>query len=767
MNSRLFLTCSLILLMCASARAQQGGPFFHQIYSATSADGLNWTHDGVMLLDHASVPCAIVLQDGRIRLYYVDASTVPEGTNCAESTDGGRSFRALGCKIEKKSSYKALDPSIVQLKDGRFRLYFYASQPDPNTPGPHSIMSAISSDGVNFTEEGEVFSYDGLVDPDVFAVGNKWLMYVFSLKDFKTVIARSKRSGVNFKYVQPLGLEGWGTTAPVKLDDGSFRLYAFNQRGSQYIGSFISRDGINWTQESGVRLTAPTGKEITDPFVVRLPDGSWKMFFKISADNKPPSNWEADPKLSQTDFIVIGSRQVASSSRLLAEWQAPAQKIDHYEVTYTDSVTLRPTTISSTETRAILKGLKADTEYSVKLRACVDASCQEVLSYEKEVSARTEKEHWQVQGSGGSAATAQKIVSDGNVNGCPMVFGDWAGDLAGRVQLYYNPILAEEKGVKIALSEGRTDSLKSISQFNPLPGFGLKKLCSNAPNQPPCNTTSEVASIALFQAIPLSPEMGGGIRLFFEAEGSDRRTRIFSIDSKDGYVGRDFNAGPSTICSSAADFAAGGNCAVQVEIGVEGDSVRPNAKIRNARQFKLLTPNQEDGRWDGRPGTFMIFTYEPTNQKCQGKQFRQGYAVWSGSEWKVQYDSTGCPKTFDGLQAPAPVYAGSSSYKLYFNYHESQQPNPDQKPVYMIYANSAQTGDLETVDFEDWEPVSAKRQIVYLWPDGNQLTSAETSRFDDYFIFAPTGDPNTLVMYTNMSGQGVAPFIGMVTLLNP
>lgn len=292
--------------MYTITNAQQGGPFFHQIYSATSTDGINWTHDEIMLLDHASVPCAIVLKDGRIRLYYVDASTAPEGTNCAESTDGGRSFRPLGCKIEKKSNYKALDPSIVQLKDGRFRLYFYASQLNPDTSMSHPIISAISSDGINFTEEGEVFSYDGLVDPDVFAVGNKWLMYVFSLKDFKTVIARSNRSGLKFKYLQTLGLEGWGTTAPIKLDDGKFRLYAFNQRGNQSICSFISSDGINWTQEPGVRLTAPAGKEITDPFVVRLPDNTFKMFFKVSTDNKPPSKWVRLPR--KTGFIEKESR---------------------------------------------------------------------------------------------------------------------------------------------------------------------------------------------------------------------------------------------------------------------------------------------------------------------------------------------------------------------------------------------------------------------------------------------------------------------------
>ncbi len=88
-------TCSLVRALAAvslailtgaiGARGLQApptaGPYTHQVLSASSPDGLSWTHDGVVLLEHASVPCAIVMPDGRLRIYYVDASQMPETVN--------------------------------------------------------------------------------------------------------------------------------------------------------------------------------------------------------------------------------------------------------------------------------------------------------------------------------------------------------------------------------------------------------------------------------------------------------------------------------------------------------------------------------------------------------------------------------------------------------------------------------------------------------------------------------------------------------------
>ncbi|MBI4748123.1 MAG: hypothetical protein HY774_06510 [Acidobacteria bacterium] len=267
------------------------GPFLHKVLSATSSDGLNWTPDNRVLLDHASVPAAIVTPGGAIRIYYVDASVPPETANVAESTDGGETFKVLGLKINGLSSRKALDPCIVRLRDGRYRLYYLASEPG-DTTNPHRINSAISTDGVNFTEEQTNLTYPGLVDPDIFKRPKEWLMYVFSATDGKTIVARS-RDGLNFTYLKPFEIQGFGTTAPIKLSDGRYRLYAFNQRGQRTFVSFISNDALTWTQEPGIRLEVPEGQEITDPYVVRLPNGTWKMFYKFqdNTQSQGPANY--------------------------------------------------------------------------------------------------------------------------------------------------------------------------------------------------------------------------------------------------------------------------------------------------------------------------------------------------------------------------------------------------------------------------------------------------------------------------------------------
>lgn len=267
----------------------QEGPFSHEVSSASSKDGLAWTHDNVVHLKHASVPSAIATPEGWIRIYFVDAEKPPEHVNCVESKDGGRTFQKTGFAIEKMAQKKSVDPCIVRLEDGRYRLYYYGCRENPDAEGKHSIYSAISKDGIRFTEEKAVFEREGLVDPDVFWTGTQWIMHVFSLSEHGTVVAKSQ-DGLAFEYAGLLEPRNWGVTKPVTLKDGSFRMYGFDQGAGkqQTIASFTSKDGLKWTKEDGLRLRAPEGKEITDPFVIPLADGSWKMYYKTSAKRKRP-----------------------------------------------------------------------------------------------------------------------------------------------------------------------------------------------------------------------------------------------------------------------------------------------------------------------------------------------------------------------------------------------------------------------------------------------------------------------------------------------
>lgn len=257
-----------------------GGPRGHVVRSATSYDGMKFEDDDRDVLRQASVPCAIALSNGTIRLYYVDASRIPETANVAESTDNGKTFRPLGLSIGGQTRRKALDPSVVALPNGQFRLYYYACDERPDAPGPHEIDSAISDDGVQFRREGTAFVREGLVDPDVFWSGRDWMMLVFSAAERATIAAVST-NGTSFRYLGPISPAGWGTTAPFQTAKG-LRMFAFDQQRQQMFKSFLSSNGMNWSVEPGIRLKSPTDFEITDPFVVQLPNGTWKMFYKRS-----------------------------------------------------------------------------------------------------------------------------------------------------------------------------------------------------------------------------------------------------------------------------------------------------------------------------------------------------------------------------------------------------------------------------------------------------------------------------------------------------
>ncbi len=261
----------------------QGGPYAHKVLSASSTDGLHWTRDAGVRLEHASVPCAVAA-NGKVFLYFVDANRGPdksESVGCAISEDG-LNFTRQPFGIEGMPGNKAVDPSVLCDADGKFRLYYFVSSFGGGDPaserGEHTIRLAFSDDGIRFKDAGLAFSREGLVDPDVFFYKGTWFMYVFGRGN--TLIATSQ-DGRHFSYKQELSPRDHGTVAPVLLDDGRLRLYAFEQRKStaNAFRSFLSTDGINWTPEEGVRLQAGSNEQITDPFVVRW-QGGWKMFFK-------------------------------------------------------------------------------------------------------------------------------------------------------------------------------------------------------------------------------------------------------------------------------------------------------------------------------------------------------------------------------------------------------------------------------------------------------------------------------------------------------
>jgi hypothetical protein len=514
------------------------------------------------------------------------------------------------------------------------------------------------------------------------------------------------------------------------------------------------------------------------------------LFFISLRFSLEAGTWPAALRPVPVQEHVHAGQTLRSSSQLGVEWTAPAntEGVSGYRVRARDAVSTVEMVVTAEALSATLPDLKAATAYEITVEACLGEECAETLQSDEALTLTTEAEYWRIQGTGRSYATAAKVVPDGNVGSYAFRYGPWAGeDLDGRIQLYYSPLQREEKGAKIGeLLVPRADSIAGASEFRGVSGFGLLRVCMPGPPGPPgspppapdpqCAASRSLASqLALFQAIPLAAAEGeaGTVRLFFEAQGSNQRTRILYLDSQDGYTGRDFNRGSQTICATLEDYSPGGSCEPALAIGVDVDGPEHgNPNLQNARQFKIFYPTRDSTAWDQSPGTAMWFTTEWRDRQCSPFNFNQAYAVWDGERWVVQYQEDGCPKLLVGAQAAMPVHIGGSRYKVYFNRHAQpggpSDPQIATKPMQVLYADPERTGDPHVVDFEDWEPIEQARDVHYLWPDGSALSEAEESKLDDYMILAPNpNDQRELILYGNMSVAGQIPFIGSAVLINP
>lgn len=474
----------------------------------------------------------------------------------------------------------------------------------------------------------------------------------------------------------------------------------------------------------------------------------------------PPAGVTVSPVGEQT----VGGQKFGSSSKLSVAWTAPAYTVDHYEVAAAESLQGTVVTASGKTTSATLTGLKAATAYTVTVKACVDAPCRRSGSAAA-VAGTTATEYWQLKGTGNTTAGLTKIVSDGNVRISATRFGPEAGTVtANRIQLYYGPMGngSGRQALTTALTNTATSATDAASYLS-FTGSGSRTgLITPSPAAP------LVELVATGQGVPMT---NGKVRLFFEAQGTDKKTRIYAIDSVDGFTGQDFNSGSATTCSTAADYSAGGGCVLTTVVGVEGDTTLPNAKIPNARQNKVGFPTQSDWRWDGAAGTFMVFTTDRING-CVNSNMNHGYAVWDGTKWNVQYAANGCPKLFTNAQAAFPLHVGGTRYKLYYgdpSITTGRGPGnlPFVGPKKLIYSDGSASGDLSRVDFEDWEAQTAARDVVFLWPNGDKLNDTAEGYIDDYHFLAPTGNLDLQVMYLAITNGTEIPFASAAVLLNP
>jgi len=173
-----------------------GGPgqAVHSVFSAVSTDGLRFEKEGIRIDSQktpdggwASVPEAILLPDGRVRIYYVsDGADVGHGIVSSISEDG------LNFAREGPVLPGFVDPAAIRLASGEYLMLavaFPVSSKGKLTDARPGIYSFTSKDGVNFTNRQSVLSGENNIDPAIIEVNTgTYRVYYWNAMDKPSVI---------------------------------------------------------------------------------------------------------------------------------------------------------------------------------------------------------------------------------------------------------------------------------------------------------------------------------------------------------------------------------------------------------------------------------------------------------------------------------------------------------------------------------------------------------------------------------------------------
>ena len=247
------------------------GPYFHQVYSATSSDGINWVTDNTLLFNHASVPGAVYF-DNKLYVYFVNAADWEhEKLSVGVSEDQGTTFTTHDVQISGSNSPYPVDPNPI-IDNGKIRLTYLGNFGQVSQGVAGNIVTATSTDGINFTEEAVIYTGEAF-DPDLFYhdVSGEWVMF-FGNMTGNLIRATASSPTATFAVDQSFSWTAGGITSTYKIEDKYYTYYSGN--------------GISVAEYSGGTLTNITADILNyqglnaDPTVAIFEPNDYKMFFK-------------------------------------------------------------------------------------------------------------------------------------------------------------------------------------------------------------------------------------------------------------------------------------------------------------------------------------------------------------------------------------------------------------------------------------------------------------------------------------------------------
>jgi hypothetical protein len=192
------------------------------LYSSISTNETTWTTEEGEKLADVSVSRPFQISPEGYRLYYNGREN--GSILSAISTNEGRSWIAeAGTRIATDSSYAVVDMGTTLLFPNNLYRMYYGASSEGGAIINFVILSATSEDGVNFTREGVrlISSTGRATHPHVFKYNNQYIMY-YSTHNY--VYKAVSSDGLNWTEQGSVGINGADPFIQ-QLSNGSWRMY--------------------------------------------------------------------------------------------------------------------------------------------------------------------------------------------------------------------------------------------------------------------------------------------------------------------------------------------------------------------------------------------------------------------------------------------------------------------------------------------------------------------------------------------------------------
>ncbi len=194
------------------------------------------------------------------------------------STDHGATWTSLGNACIDSSVW-AVDPTGFRIGD-QIVLYFVDFN-SLNQPVPHSIYRATALDGVHFDQPQPAYTQPGtMVDHFVLPLADGSFR-LYTPSEQEGIISAVSRDGLMFTRENGIRTTAGGMPGALLLPDNRVRMFlSGTTEGKAGIFSLISEDGLNFTFESGLRIESPADIITDNPQPIRLGDGTYLMVYQ-------------------------------------------------------------------------------------------------------------------------------------------------------------------------------------------------------------------------------------------------------------------------------------------------------------------------------------------------------------------------------------------------------------------------------------------------------------------------------------------------------